>query len=36
VKTCPTGLKPPELPDAAPAREGFTMVEWGGVLREGR
>jgi hypothetical protein len=36
VKACPTELTPPELPDAPPAREGFTVVEWGGVLRDGR
>jgi hypothetical protein len=36
VKACPTELTPPVWPDAAPAREGFTVVEWGGVLREGR
>ncbi|HEX8537801.1 MAG TPA: hypothetical protein VF664_10090 [Cystobacter sp.] len=35
VKTCPAGLTPPSPPDAPPAREGFTVVEWGGVLREG-
>jgi hypothetical protein len=35
VQTCPA-LTPPALPVQAPAREGFTVVEWGGVLREGR
>jgi hypothetical protein len=35
VEACPA-LTPPVLPEQAPAREGFTVVEWGGVLREGR
>ncbi len=34
VETCPM-LTPPVLPDTVPEREGFTVVEWGGVLREG-
>jgi hypothetical protein len=35
VEECPA-LTAPALPDAVPAREGFTVVEWGGVLRERR
>jgi hypothetical protein len=35
VEACPAELTPPPLPDLPPAREGFTVVEWGGVLREG-
>jgi hypothetical protein len=34
VETCPA-LTAPELPPEVPARTGFTVVEWGGVLREG-
>ena len=33
VKACPTELTPPSPPDALPPRAGFTVVEWGGVLR---
>ncbi|WP_309891101.1 SH3 domain-containing protein [Archangium sp.] len=35
VEECPA-LEAPVLPEAVPAREGFTVVEWGGVLRESR
>ncbi len=34
VEACPA-LKAPPLPDEVPARGGFTVVEWGGVLRAG-
>ncbi|WP_257461692.1 SH3 domain-containing protein [Archangium lipolyticum] len=35
VEECPE-LQAPVLPEAMPAREGFSVVEWGGVLRENR
>jgi hypothetical protein len=35
AQECPA-LSPPTLPKTAPSRQGFTVVEWGGVLREGR
>jgi hypothetical protein len=34
VEACPA-LTAPVLPEELPSREGFTVVEWGGVLRPG-